>query len=430
MLLMALLACGTHSTTQYITTRDGQFYRGDAPYNYVGANFWYGAILGSEGQGGDRQRLARELDTMDSLGINNVRVLVGGIGDDTEASHIAPSLMKRDGEYNDTLLRGLDYLMCELEKRNMTAVLYLNNAWEWSGGFGALLNMAGEGTVPTTADWNEYQRYHSRFTLCDSAMAISARHTRYIVSRTNTVTGKPYAECPALMAWELCNEPRPFSLDDSVHQAFVRWIESEARLIKSIDPNHLVTTGSEGKFGCDGDMDLLRAIHDIPQIDYACIHIWPHNWTWLGPCIGRTSEAIERNGASAPVDSVQNAIRQTKAYIEECYQCLHPLGKPIVLEEFGYPRDGYQIAAGSPTHGRDTYYEYVLQQVGHGGPLAGCNFWSWGGHARVQHAIWQRWDPYTGDPAQEEQGLNSIFASDSSTLSVIHKHTSRLRDGK
>ena len=31
------------------------------------------------------------------------------------------------------------------------------------------------------------------------------------------------------------------------------------------------------------------------------------------------------------------------------------------------------------------------------------------------------WDPYTGDPAQEEQGLYSVFATDTSTLSVIRK---------
>ena len=39
------------------------------------------------------------------------------------------------GVYNDEVLAGLDYLMMELGKRDMTAVLYFNNAWEWSGGY-------------------------------------------------------------------------------------------------------------------------------------------------------------------------------------------------------------------------------------------------------------------------------------------------------
>lgn len=39
---------------------DGQFVRDGKPYYFVGANFWYGAILGSEGEGGNRERLHKE----------------------------------------------------------------------------------------------------------------------------------------------------------------------------------------------------------------------------------------------------------------------------------------------------------------------------------------------------------------------------------
>ena len=45
----------------FIQVKDGHFLRNGKPYYYVGTNFWYGAILGSEGQGGNRQRLLREV---------------------------------------------------------------------------------------------------------------------------------------------------------------------------------------------------------------------------------------------------------------------------------------------------------------------------------------------------------------------------------
>ena len=43
----------------------------------------------------------------------------------------------------------------------------------------------------------------------------------------------------------------------------------------------------------------------------------------------------------------------------------------------------------------------------------------WGGYAKPAHLRWQQGDDYCGDPAQEEQGLNSVFASDTTTLREI-----------
>ena len=41
----------------FVKVEDGHFVKDGKPYYYVGTNFWYGAILGSEGQGGNRERL-------------------------------------------------------------------------------------------------------------------------------------------------------------------------------------------------------------------------------------------------------------------------------------------------------------------------------------------------------------------------------------
>lgn len=406
---------------QFVTVKDGHFYIGENEYRYVGTNFWYGAILASEGQGGNRERLKKELDLMQEIGINNIRVLVGGDGLGNLNYQIKPTLQSAPGVYNDTILQGLDYLMADLEKRNMKAVLYLNNAWEWSGGFGIYLDWAGMGTPASPKDWMAFQKYHCQFTQNEKAKELAANHTKFIVSRTNTVTGKPYTESPALMAWELANEPRAFSYDPEVKACFAQWIQEQAQLIKSIDQNHLVTTGSEGKNGCEGDLELFEKIHSFPEIDYACIHVWPFNWAWLGKYVATIGEAIETNGKESVVNSVENACNNTADYIEEAYARMAPLGKPMVLEEFGYPRDNYEIAAGSPTTGRDAYFAYVFKIIRDSGKIAGCNFWSWGGLAEVKHSNWECWDDYTGDPAQEEQGLNSIFAKDESTMNIIRE---------
>ena len=417
---------GQQDSSTFVTTRDGKFYRGDNEYKFIGANFWYGAVLASEGQGGDRERLQKELDLMQEVGITNVRVLVGGEGPDTVASHVVPVLQPEPGVYNDTILQGLDYLLAELEKREMTAVLFLNNAWEWSGGYGAYLEWAGCGPVPDWSDWTIAQDYHCQFVKNDSAKAMAERHVRYIVSRTNTVTGKPYSESPAIMAWELANEPRAFARDSVTKACFAEWVEAQAKLIKSLDGNHLVTTGSEGLEGCEYDPDLFRQVHAFPEIDYICIHIWPYNWGWMGRFVSTRTEALRVNGQNAVSEHVEEACSNTADYIAEHMDIAKRLQKPLVLEEFGYPRDGFEIALGTPVTARDRYYQFVLSQIGPSG-LAGINFWAWGGNAKPVHDSWQPWDPYTGDPAQEEQGLYSVFQSDATTLSIIREAVKKLR---
>lgn len=421
-LLSGLFACQKEIRSfDFVQVRDGKFYRGADEYKFIGANFWYGAILGSEGQGGDRERLARELDLMQELGISNVRVLVGAEGTDTVASHVVPILQPEPGVYNDTLLRGMDYLIAELEKRNMTVTLYLNNAWEWSGGYGTYLEWAGCGPVPDWSDWDVAQRYHCQFVQNDSAKAMAERHVRFIVSRTNTVTGEPYSLSPAILAWELANEPRAFARDSVTKACYAGWIHDQAKLIKSLDPNHLVTTGSEGIWGSEEDPELFRQVHAFPEIDFVCIHIWPYNWHWLGPASGPLEVGLARNGAASTVDSLDNACRQTAIYMDACWEAIKDLGKPMILEEFGYPRDGYSIDLAASTRGRDGYYAYVFSLLKDSGKLSGCSFWAWGGYAKPRHERWQRWDDYTGDPSQEEQGLNAVFSTDTTTLEVIRQ---------
>ena len=133
---------------EFVKVENGHFVKDGKPYYYVGTNFWYGAILGSEGQGGNRERLCKELDLMKEMGIDNLRVLVGSDGERGVKTKVEPTLQVAPGEYNDTILAGLDYLLQEMGKRGMVAVLYLNNSWEWSGGYGFYLEHAGEGKQP------------------------------------------------------------------------------------------------------------------------------------------------------------------------------------------------------------------------------------------------------------------------------------------
>lgn len=398
---------------------DGQFVRDGKPYYFVGANFWYGAILGSEGEGGNRERLHKELDFLKSIGINNLRVLVGADGENGIKTRVEPSLQVAPGVYNDTILAGLDYFMNELRERDMTAVLYLNNSWEWSGGYSVYLQWSGHGeaVVPAVDGWPAYMEYVKQFPQSDSAKALFANHVNYIVSRTNRYNQIKYVDDPTIMSWQIGNEPRAFS--DENKEPFARWMADVAAQIKSLDPNHMVSSGSEGSWGCEMDMNLFEKIHADPNINYLNIHIWPYNWSWVK--------------ADSLKELLPRAKENTKKYIDDHMVIARKYSKPIVLEEFGFPRDGFSFSKEAPTTARDEYYRYVFDLIRQdresGGLFAGCNFWAWGGFAEQNpdHVFWEKGDDYTGDPAQEQQGLNSVFATDS-TIEIIKAENRKLQN--
>lgn len=416
-IVMAMAACGLSAQTGFVKVKDGHFVRHGQPYYYVGTNFWYGAILGSEGQGGDRKRLCRELDKMKSLGIDNLRILVGSDGKRGVKTKVEPTLQEAPGVYNDTILAGLDYLLMQMEKRNMVAVLYLNNSWEWSGGYGYYLEQAGMGKAPRPDEdgYPAFMNFVAKYASCEKAHQLFYDYVRFIIGRTNRYTHRRYVDDPAIMSWQIGNEPRAFSKE--ALPAFEHWLAEASSLIRSLDSNHLISIGSEGSWGCENDIACYERICADKNVDYCNIHLWPYNWSWA-----RQDHLVEDLGVSC---------QNTKEYIDQHLDVCARIKKPLVMEEFGYPRDGFSFTPGSSTVGRDGYYQYVFGLVADnaekGGYFAGCNFWGWGGFAQPMHEQWQVGDDYTGDPAQEAQGLNSVFVKDASTLKVIRSQVKRMQ---
>ena len=409
--LVALVAAGCSKRCPFVTVQDGQFVRNGKPYIFVGTNFWYGPILASEGRGGDMARLVEELDTLQALGVHNLRVLAGADGQDGVFSRVEPTLQKAPGVYNDTLLVGLDRFLVELGKRNMQAVLYINNSWEWSGGYGQYLEWAtgDKALIPLVDGYWPFMQQMRKFQTSKESQDLYFNHVKNLVSRVNSITGKPYKEDPAIFAWQLGNEPRCFSDDPEIRDGFIGWMTEAARIIKELDPNHLVSTGNEGSMGCERDMELVRRVNSIPGIDYMTIHIWPYNWSWVRPDNLREDVGV--------------AIDRTDSYIEEHSVLARSLGMPLVIEEFGFPRDGFVPESTAPTSARDTYYAYVFSQVGD--RLQGANFWGWSGFANPVHTQWESGDDYTGDPAQEAQGLNGVYVTDT-TVDIVREAVSNL----
>jgi mannan endo-1,4-beta-mannosidase len=270
--------------------------------------------------------------------------------------------------------------------------------------------------------WPEFPDMSSDFYGSPKAVALLDDYIRAVVTRTNTITGQPYANDPAIQAWQLANEPRPGERPEVAARhmpAYLAWIDGTSRYIKSLDPNHLVSTGSEGTQGCATSDVCARDAHSSPAVDYMTAHIWPQNWSWADPSdLPGTWPTVEKN---------------TRDYFARQVAIAQQLGKPLVVEEFGFPRDnGYE--PGSPTIWKDKFYDLVmglaLENMQSGGPVAGTHFWAWSGEGRAQHADhhMQPGDTsYLGDPPHEPQGWYGVFDADASTQAVIRKYADAVK---
>ncbi|MBR0551340.1 glycoside hydrolase 5 family protein [Stakelama marina] len=405
-------------------TRDGAEFRIDGkPYRYVGANMWYAPWIGAANPPGDRDRLKREFDRLAAMGVGNIRIAASAEEGPLKHS-VRPGFRAKAKGWNENLLGGLDFTLAEMAKRDMKAVLYLTNFWEWSGGMMTYLWYA-TGRYMDMGDpahpWPDFPNAVSKFYGNADAVGMYRDWIRAVVGRTNTLTGKRYRDDPTIMAWQLANEPRPAGDMETarpVLDSFYRWVQSSAQLIKSLSPDHLVSTGSEGLQGTLNSREIYIREHSIPEIDYCTAHIWPLNWGWV--------DDHDLGGTEAA------GAEKVGEYIARSCDLAQSIGKPLVFEEFGYPRDGGGYDPAGSTRYKDAYYARIYDAIGrdiaNGGPSRGSNFWAWNGEGRAAHGDhrWQKGDPLLGDPPHEPQGWYGVFDSDESTRAVIAAHARAL----
>lgn len=89
-------------------------------------------------------------------------------------------------------------------------------------------------------------KYHDDFYHIPKIVNAYKKYLKVFINR--------YKHSPAIMAWQLANEPRcgadrvrnlPRSADCD-YKRMVAWIKDISAYIKKLDPYHLVSTGSEG----------------------------------------------------------------------------------------------------------------------------------------------------------------------------------------
>ncbi|MDH4466600.1 MAG: hypothetical protein QE271_00965 [Bacteriovoracaceae bacterium] len=387
----------------------------------IGMNLWQAIIwaLPDHVQGGDRNRLHRELSTLEKNHIKILRIMASVQGsDDSKVAlgRILPSCEERPGEWKVECQEALVYLLNAIDQHHMKAILVISNFWHWSGGFSQYLAWDKKlEAIPfafgaDSSYWEMKKFFETSVEFYENQKAQNY-YFEFLEKVVRLVNGHPAIAC-----WQLANEPTPWG--EKNFSQLLAWAKDATKRVRNIDQRACVSLGGVGSgplpfFGTYTD---LRRLHQEIKFDWMTVHLWPQNWGWYFP---RPEWAAK---ISWPIMKWLSHF-----YITYHAELAKELGIPMVLEEVGLARDGESLSADAGTERRDAFFSFIKEELERamsekGIKVSGLLFWSWAGESRPipGKRQWEKGDAMLGDPPQEPQGWYSIYNSDLTTLKKIH----------
>ncbi len=340
--LLLILSCinvsigGQQGT--FVTRNADTLMLAGAPFYAVGTNAYY---LLEQAARGDSSTIRQLFSNSRALNFTVVRTW--GFYDSPDSA--LPAVIQfRPGVFNERALRALDYVVYQAGRNNLRLLIPFVNNWNEYGGMNQYVRWRTQ--LPEAAS------SHSRYTQAEINTTVSGgggreyeiainalwghddfysdpiikgwykTYVSTLINRMNTFTGVRYRDEPAILGWELANEPRSSDRSGILVNS---WVSEMASYIKSIDPNHLVGTGEEGfdvsaagySFSSynqqawlfDGTAGVsFRANSSVSGIDFASCHVYPESWNL---------------SASAGNSWIRDHVRIARL-----------LGRPMILGEF------------------------------------------------------------------------------------------------
>jgi mannan endo-1,4-beta-mannosidase len=311
------------------------------PFSFAGANAYH---LFMDAARGDTDAVLGIFASARGAGLTVIRTWAFNDSPDS----LNPAVIQyRPGAFNESALRGLDYIVARAPEFNLRLLFTLVNNWDDYGGMNRYVawraGLPGAQAAKHAAPYSAVEQARTvtgaagrayRVALDSSwghddfytDTVIGAWYRNYldqITGRMNILTGVRFRDDPAILGWELANEPR--SSDPS--GGIVRdWIGSASGYLKTIDTNHLVGTGEEGfdvapgiystsqyagqEWLFDGTGGVSFSMNTgLPSVDFGSIHLYPDYWNFpAGAGSGWITDHVRVGGVS---------------------------GKPLLLGEFG-----------------------------------------------------------------------------------------------
>lgn len=307
--LIAWLSVGGHAQDlrpgNFVQTSGSEFVLSGKPFHIAGVNNHY-LTFASEGE------VVRVLDDAVAMGANVVRIFLQPVIGSRDGS--MPTIWNFDSAEDASNLgvkgtyllswnpgsggmainsgkdgmQKVDFLLAEAARRGLKLYIALLDFWKYTGG------------AHQISAWYGARNAESFFFLDPRAKSDYRAWVSYVIGHRNYYTGVIYRDDPTIFAWDLMNEPA--AKPDELRAA---WVREMADFVKTLDRNHLVSSGSA---------NIRQKLSDlfIHSIDFGGWHGYPAYYRL-------SDEEYER----LIVDFCAIAKRA---------------GKPAIMSEFGLPR--------------------------------------------------------------------------------------------
>ncbi|AWB26773.1 twin-arginine translocation signal domain-containing protein [Halococcoides cellulosivorans] len=339
-------AAGLIGTASSASAAEGSFVRRDGADLLVdgsevslhGANnFWI-----TDSFRGTPDRVDSLFAMFEEMNIDMVRTFAACEGGAEDGACYIPEPYTHD----PAALEMLDYVIDSAKRHGIRLNLVLADNWDHNGG------------IAQYVDWVDGAEVHGDFFDNEDVKDLYKWHVEDLLTRTNSVTGVEYREEPAIMSWELCNEPRiegdAFGEGNDPGgeqraQILEDWLGEMAAFVKELDPNHLVSSGTEGFYTredrtgwyySDWTGQDFERHHAVDGIDLASFHMYPYHWnipkdycsTWIREHVHTAHEVLDKpvymgefnvnvSGRSgAQCDSPPAQVDERNDYLDEWYR--------------------------------------------------------------------------------------------------------------
>jgi mannan endo-1,4-beta-mannosidase len=321
--LVLITTTSAFSQNEFINISGTRFTLDNELFKFFGFNAYY--LQSESGDTGKRYIVDKVFQSAKNIGVNVIRTWAFY----ESSSFSNPSVIRKSPyEIQKSGLIALDYVLQKARESGTYLILTLSNNYSAFGGIPQYIMWANQSQLN-----GSNTHTHNDFFTSDSIKQWFKFYIELLLNRTNTFNGIKYKDDSTIFSWEIMNEA------DNPRKNFnviKNWYEEISSFIKSIDSNHLITTGETGYDiypNPYSNVDLMynssyflvngykgTSFYEnslLRNIDYPSFHSYPNGW-----------------GLSA---------KAGKTWIKDHYKIAGVFSKPSLLGEFGIKENKFSV---------------------------------------------------------------------------------------